>query len=271
MRHFSAVVWVVAVVGVARAQGLDRAVGVDLPGAALGLAVSEATGVVAVTFPTEGVVRGYPRLVSDGTLEGAVEYHVAGPVGLVHKRVGDKGYFLVLSHEDRTVHVLDEGKLQAVGKIALSGERPVSLAAASRADVPWAYYVWGDMSNGKIARIDLKAMKDEGTLSLSHAHATHDVGEVAVSADGRMLYGRRPGASPSGYRSFRVEEVSREGVVQAQLLVNRHEQSEWYVPDPHGQFVASGQVVWSADLEAQNRLLRELVDGGQRQQREQRK
>jgi hypothetical protein len=241
----------VAAAGDARAQhapgkGLQAGVGIDLPSPGLAVAVSEEAGSVAVVMPEDQLVRLYPRLLSDGDAAGAIDYTAAGaPIDVVHRRLDGKGVFLVLTHHDRTLHVLDDRKLGVVAKVELLGERPVDMAVASNGNVPFLYYVHAGAGTGRVSRVNLKAMRDEGPVEMGW----ESVGGIELSADGRVLYARASSTGPNGLRSYAIEEPKAPGkpAVGTRVL-KRDNVGGRCVADPYNRYVATDRMIYSADL-----------------------
>jgi hypothetical protein len=162
-------------------------------------------------------------------------------MGLAHRVVGGKGVFLLLSTQDRTLRMLDDTTFEPVGQIEIKLGRPLALAVSSNSSAPaFAYYSTSyNGANGMVGRINLDTKQDEGLIIRGD-----EVRELAVSFDGRTLYGRRPGSSPSGHRAWRIDADGS----RVTLLNSLHEDSQAHVADPFGGLVASGKELRSPDL-----------------------
>ena len=217
----------------------------QLPAPAFAIAISEEAATVAISYPEQNVVRLYTDLLKDGSLAGAKELTTTGPaIGLAHRAWKGKGVYFVLTADDRTLRLLDEKKFEPVGQVVLNAGRPIGLAVPSDPAVPFVYYVANENSyDGRIGRINLETMADEGLIN------TEEIGEIATSADGRIVYGRKPGTSPSGVRAWRVADPPGKGEPPtARVLTSRHQDSQPYVADPFNATTAMGKVVLSPDL-----------------------
>ena len=200
-------------------------------------------GTVAVLDPTADLVVMYPNLFR-GSLEGGVQMRVGRmPMSMIHKQVGDKGYFLVACRGDGTVWALDDKTLQQVKTLRVSAI-PAMVTAPSDPSVPYAYFTGGRTYDDRsVRRIDLRTMEETTQFKLSS-----DRYEVTFSADGRYIYARGPG-SPSGFLSYRLAEPEGPaGAVVATPVVDQHRDSQTYRPDETGTYTAVGTTVFSADL-----------------------
>jgi hypothetical protein len=150
-------------------------------------------GAVAALDPTADLVLLYPNLFR-GSLEGGVQMRVGRlPMSMIHKQVGDKGYFLIACRGDATLWVLDDKTLQQVKTIRLSAV-PALITAPSDPSVPYAYFTGGrSYEDRSVRRVDLRTMTETAQIKLGS-----DRYEVTFSADGTYLYARGAG-SPSGF------------------------------------------------------------------------
>lgn len=202
---------------------------------------------MALIHPDQPVVVIHKDPSRRGVLDKPDEVKVgATPIDIAHKRLGDKGYFLVLCMGERTLYLIDDQALAVQAKIPLKGPPPVALAATSSPTSPVVFYAGLERTSGKRAvhRVELNAQVDQGPLALPQ---NEDCGEIAVSHDGSILYARRPGANPAGLCSFAVS-AEQQTPIPVQTLVNDRTDSQRYVPDPFGQYVGSGKVLYSAEL-----------------------
>ncbi len=198
-----------------------------------------------MSFPEQKVVRLYPKLLTDGSLDGAKEVATSGvAVGLAHRVIKDQAVYLVLTTDDRTIHLLDDKTFDEVGKITLAEGTPLGLAVPADEKSAIVYYVCKPgNSDGAVGRVNLDKKVDEGLMD------TEDVGEIACSADGRILYGRKPYQSPSGFRAWRISDPAKPGEPPiANLIATFHADSGPYVADPFNALVASGKGLRTLDL-----------------------
>ena len=219
---------------------------IDLPSAGVSFAIAPETGAIAAVTGSDDVVKLYPDLSARLSTAKVLTRTVgSNAIAVVHKRLGDKSLFLVLCQGDRSLHLLDAATLQPAGKpIALSGEQPICLVAPSSADAPYAFYCAGREMDGRAHRVDLRNERDEGRVETMEG-----IGEISISADARILYGRRPGTSPSGVRAWQIlSPAGPEAPIRAAVLTNEHDTSQTYYPDPLGQYCAFGRILHSADL-----------------------
>ena len=226
---------------------------VELPMRGLAFAVSPNSGALALINPDRPAVMVLPDVSAKGSAELAVEVKVGDtPAGLVHKQLGDRGYFLALCARDRTLYMIDDVKFTVVDKVTLAKSMPSWLVAASDPASPYAYYVGVSAErepvfhDEAVCRIDLRNKKDDGQVMLGNS--SWDVSEVACSADGTMLYGRRPNTSPTGVYAFRIPTDEKRPIVGAPIAA-MHQSAQPFQPDPFGQYVASGKLLFKYDLE----------------------
>jgi hypothetical protein len=230
----------------ASAQGqLKQTAVLDLPSPGLDMAVAEKSGTVAVVFPADRVVRAYPRLLDQGTLDAPLEFRAPGtPYFLAHKQLANRGVYLVLSLSVNGVIVLDDKTLNRVAQVDIAGGRPVDLAVPASPDVPYVYYALQEGTDW-LGRVNLSTMKSETV----QATGRDNVDDIDISADGRFLYGRRLNVSPSGRFCWRVSEASAAGAPpEATQIVYVHDSTGAYVPDPLGQYVTGDRNLWSMDM-----------------------
>jgi hypothetical protein len=203
--------------------------------------------VAVIDAPASTIVL-YPKLSSAGSLDGAIAQAVgASPTSVVHKQVKDKGYFLATCQGDNALYVLDDKTSAVVKKIALSAPTPLEVAAPLSADAAVAYVAFKQKG---IGRVDLEKMVDQGLMQLSDDQDYSF--EITCSPDGRLLYTRRIGVSPKGFAAYRVIPPAKEGdPAKASQIRYEHDTRSTYVPDPFGQMVACGQVLYNRELSGQ--------------------
>ncbi len=230
---------------------------VMLPSPAADVAVSPVSGTLAVldADSTQLVLytkRSVEKVLDDGPGSGKAVTVGAGPVAVEHKRVGDECYFLVLSAGDKTIRVISDPAGKEVGSIPISLGQCMSLAAPTSPTVPYAYYA--SPSQPGLGRVNLATLKDEGLIDTTSARGGGgDAYDIAVSADGRYVYARRPHTSPAGFMAFEVEPAPADATKKQQpprapQVTYQHDTRPMYVPEALGQWVASGNKLYTPDL-----------------------
>ncbi len=218
---------------------------VDLSPTLSALAASPGTGMVAAIDPGSSQVSGYAKL-AEGDATATVQQTIGNsPVALVHKQLGASGVFIVACAGDQSIYVLDDDSLKVRTKLQMPSAL-TCLAAAADPTVPWCYYVMesAGRSGPTIGRIDAAALKDEGPITIRGS----DADDIAVSADGTMIYGRRLHTSPSGVFVFRMEASVAGQPLQARQLLYQHESTPLFVTDPANQLVSRGRALLSPDF-----------------------
>jgi hypothetical protein len=171
----------------------------QLPKAALALAVHPVTGAVAAVCPNDDCIMLFPKL-SAGSLDGAVTRQVPrGPMGVVCKQIGTKYIFAVVCREGNKMVLLDE-RLEVLKELPLSLDQPGSMFASLNPDDPFIYYCGGNGHDASVSCVNGSTMREEGKL-MPPGHVSMSDG--AISADGGIMYGRAPW-SPTGFAASSI-------------------------------------------------------------------
>jgi hypothetical protein len=139
------------------------------------------------------------------------------------------------------MYFIDANRLTVTSKVAVSFIRPLQLAAPT--DAPYAYYVGESQS---IGRVNLETRKDEGVIPEAGVSNLHEFSDIAVSANGSMLYNLRLQASPTRRQVFRIDEG--EDGPKIVHLANLAENAQAFHPDAMGQYVACDDSLFDTEL-----------------------
>lgn len=229
------------------ARAADILATVTLPDAARAYAANPETGVVAI-IDGNGALSFYPGLLGEGTLDGAIKDTSGGTFdAIVHKRVtGGKGYFVAGSATAKNLQIFDDRSFKSVKTIPVTGNSNTIGLAASLIDRD--PYVLCSCSGAH--RINLLTLSDQGKIAVGSGNDLFESpDEIAVSADGSLLYGRKTQVSPSGVRCWKIQPAP--GAAGGFIGIIRHSEHNtrpMYVPDSLGQFVACGKTLFTADM-----------------------
>lgn len=182
----------------------------------------------------------YPEAYLDGTSQRIVgPVKVGGrPTSVVYKRHKDKAYFVICYLKDSYVHVLDAKTLAIVRKIPIRSPEAYSMGTATDPADPYVYYV----RQGQPGRVNLATFQDEGDLE------DVETSEMAISADGRTLYGRRTGVSPTGFDAWQQQTDPNTGLTRWVQIHDEHRSTAAYVPGAFSFYTAAGTALYTADL-----------------------
>jgi len=205
------------------------------------------TGDLLGVNPVTNRVMLYPKAYLDGKSAEVVGPVTVGelPVAAVFKRCGEKSYYAVVCQRDSKMYLLEAATLKRTKAVELSGQEASSPATATDPTDPYVYYTYGRGHGSKAGRVNVATMTDEGPLALTGSW--DQMMDVAVSGDGKLLYGRGPW-SPSGFKAFRAARRGPDGPTQWVNVHYDHHSAAMYVPDPFGRYTAAGRVLYSADL-----------------------
>ena len=182
----------------------------------------------------------YPKATIDGSSKKVVGpvRTMAKPTCVLFKQYKGKGYFVICSAGDSQVIVLAADSLQVAAKITT--KRPVNRVATTGrgSDDPYVYCASGIY--GAIC-ISLETMAFIGETRVKG-------NDIAVSADGNIMYSRSIGNSPTGFDAYKKVPARSGGPPQWVQVLDEHESVGRYVPDPLGRFCVVGMSVRTADL-----------------------
>lgn len=218
---------------------------VKLPETGYDFALDPDTGTLAVVVPEEDKLLVCPKFATDLVTTGAKVVKVAKqPVAVIYKRLEKGAVFAVLSHDSESLTVIDAATLEVRKTVSLILNKPASLTCSDDPKDPAAYFFGGRGHDSKVARISLITYAQESVTLGGGGSAMDGV----VSADGKRIYTRGPW-SPSGFVAHDILRAEVKGQpAPTRLLKSEHTDSAGYLPDPLGQFVVSGDKVWTPDL-----------------------
>ncbi|HUW56103.1 MAG TPA: hypothetical protein VMZ92_05670 [Planctomycetota bacterium] len=187
----------------------------------------------------------YPRAYLDSKNREIVGPVKTGttPIAAVFKAWKNRAYFVVANYREARIDVLDAATLNSAAQVAVEGADVTSLTTSRRADDPYVYYAYGRGHDSAVRRVSVEDFHDEA-VTFSSPH--NSVMDMAVSADGTLMYTRGPW-SPSGFQAFRAVPDEGGKVRWAQIFYD-HTSVAAYLPDPFGIYTATGSVIYSADL-----------------------
>src|SRR5262249_14113951 len=140
---------------------------ITLGATGLDFSMNDDTGGLATIVPGEDKVILYPKFGFDGLASDAIQAKVGKlPVGIVFKRFGKAGRFLVGCHTRPSLYVLDGATLALVKQIPLQLSNPASLTASENPSDPYVYFFGVDGEYGRAGRISLDTLTNEGTIEL---------------------------------------------------------------------------------------------------------
>ncbi|MEM6551318.1 MAG: hypothetical protein AAF750_04235 [Planctomycetota bacterium] len=175
-------------------------------------------------------------------------------VDVVYKPLVGGGRFVAAFKDSRELQVFDAlGKPLPPIVLPETVGRVGALAAPSSSDVPWVMAaVVGDRRAGLLL-VDVDKRQVEasywanGSLGIDLlSHSRDNAIDLHASADGRYLYSRRFGVSPTGMRVVGVWRSS-DGSLSVEQLVSEHMSVTAYVPGPFGQSFIANNTRYHAD------------------------
>ena len=129
-------------------------------------ALNPATGVLAAVEMDKNQVTFYPKALTGQAVETSSETVPRGPVAILYKKYGDAAYFIVLSHVDRKLTLIDAKGLTTTKEILLSTESVGTLQVSNASDDPYIYIPQKNESptqdTSEAMVVDLRVQKDLG-------------------------------------------------------------------------------------------------------------
>jgi hypothetical protein len=203
-----------------------------------------------VGIESGGTVTLYPRAFLDGKSTDKIETKTGNRLTeVLFKRYKDKSFFIVMADDGKSMVVLDAATLKPAGKITMSQVDGRSIVTSLATDDPWVYFVFSrekGLNDGVIGRASLADMTDKGEIRLTSR--ADSIGEIAISADGQILYTRNPRYGPSGFNAHGMSRDPKTGEETWNQVYREHKSSPGYVPDPFNLWTAAGTTLYSRDL-----------------------
>lgn len=123
------------------------------------------------------------------------------------KRYAGKSYFAIGGLNDRNILVFSAETNKLVGTIALRPPKNYELAASRWEGDPYIYYSSmikaGEWERSYYGRISLEDMKDHGAVGDGSGAIGESTSDLAISADGSILYSRDPTNRSTDMEAYR--------------------------------------------------------------------
>jgi hypothetical protein len=219
---------------------------IDLSSTVSDSAMNPETGALATIDSSEDTITLYPRAFLDGHDKNVVGPISIGrnPTSIVFKTWKNKRYFVVACTKDNSICVLEATTLEKVKTLSLGRDQVSCVATATNSTDPYVYYAFGTGHDGRAARINIDGFADEGAIIPGLT-----VKDLAVSPDGRRIYTRGPW-SPTGFGGYQHWIDRKTGKDTWSQFHYEHITVGPYLVDPLGRYVATGEHLYSVDLEA---------------------
>lgn len=213
-------------------------------------ALNPDTGTFAAIDPDRNEVAFFRNIASSA--EGVVEPSTTAksgkaPVSICFKRFEGKTVFVVGCSEDSHLYLYQAGGVSPsdqdftlLKKVALQATGVSSIIASQNADDPFLYYFYGAGHDSAVGVFSLRDETDHGRL-------LGDAMDGAVSAGGEIFYTRGPW-SPSGFKSFQIQNSLADRKPEFSPLFSEHESRGSYFPDPFGRMTIAGNVAYDETL-----------------------
>jgi hypothetical protein len=229
-----------------RAAAQDASVSaIDLGEAYGAFTINPETGDVVGVAAERGVASVFRGAYFDGKTSETAQLKLDHPLAVVFKKFRQRGVFVVGCQNSNELSLIDANKFQVLRKVRVKADSVVALLAAPSSDDPYVYY--GQSDRGSVddfGRINLATLQDEGAASSNQS-------ELAVSADGTLLFRRNSRDASDAATCYRLElwsaEAKRSELI-ARTVLRRNVNAGPLLADPHNQFVASGRKLYSHDL-----------------------
>lgn len=219
---------------------------VELPGAAVGFAFDAERRLLAMIGPwpkSVGLVA-VDELMKAGPLEKVEPIAVTGEPTAVTFVPRAGGTVLVVGQKDPDIiTVLDCAQRKPLHTISSEKGWPRFLCASSNPERPFLYTLGGGAREVNHVRVDLTTMKAE-TLKPTQSDSTQ---EIAISADGKIIYVRRAGSPASITATGLPPTFDDANAVWGELGTYNKTTPPAY-PHPNGRYVASGNLLFDAKM-----------------------
>ncbi|MEZ6123715.1 MAG: hypothetical protein R3C49_11125 [Planctomycetaceae bacterium] len=159
------------------------------------------------------------------------------------RQFDDRTLIAVVGTMDPRMMLLDAETLQVLHDIPLAATDVWQIASSHSPTDPWLYYFYGSGHRCGMGAVDLRTMKDLGTV-------IHECMDGAVSADGRFAW-CRGSMNPSGLRCYERTNPVTDQRPEFRMSIGDHKGMPEWVPDPGGEFTASGGTLFTTDLRHQ--------------------
>ena len=165
------------------------------------------------------------------------------PVAVAFKPHPKRPLFLVVLYDTSRLLALDVKTLDPVGHVQFNRPHATGVAVSANPDDPYAWCAARGYGQ-QIQPVDLRSMTLLAPIDLQQ-----ETSDPVVSADGRFLYARTRSSSPTGFNSY---EITRDtSGPRLRMIVNHHDSTTGYVPDPYGLTTAVSEGIYTPSLETQ--------------------
>ncbi|MFN3165518.1 MAG: YncE family protein [Phycisphaeraceae bacterium] len=215
----------------------------QLPGDYADFALHPPTGDLAALEPEADTLVVFDRedLANGLTRPAAVVKVGRTPVSVCYKKYKDTEVFAVACSQQTRVYLIDAKTHKLLRAIETASAGASQVTASSNPDDPFIYLNYGSGHDSAAGAVNLRDMT-------YHAEVVDDAMDLAVSADGRLVYPRGPW-SPSGFEVNTLTNSFEDDRPAFAQLFREHRSTPPYVADPHGQYVASGPKVYTKGLD----------------------
>lgn len=201
--------------------------------------------------PRTGDIAGVDPLSNEALLFRATDYAAPAatvprvsvgitPIAIQYKKFGDSEYYVVVCTQDNSMYLIDTNDFSLVKKIPLTGQGFSEVSVSKNEKDPFIYYCYGGGNECSAGVVDLRKMTSiPGVLN--------ETMDCDLSADGTIAYRRGP-YSPSGFISMSLSNSFDDDKPVFTDLFRDHEPAERYFADYHGEYTASGNVIYTKNL-----------------------
>lgn len=213
---------------------------IELPQSMRAFAINHQTGDIACVSASENTA----FLIKNGDLQSAKlsKPPVTAPVcdlpsSIVYKQYEDRGFYIIGSHLDSEIHVLDAGDFSTVEKLTLSHSGTRTLAASREPSDPFVYFDSPDRST--INALNLRTMAE-------HVDIVDEAKRCVISPDGKWLYSLGKSKSLIAIDQLVTDFETNAPVFHALKRMNKKVPS--LLVDPRGEFVFVDRSVYAKDF-----------------------
>jgi hypothetical protein len=201
------------------------------------------TGNLAAVNPQTNQLVVFSRAsLDEGAPEPIAEVKVGlTPVSVCYKQYKDKQVYAVVCSQQSKAYIIDATTNKLLEQIDTSASGGSAASSSINPDDPFIYINYGSGHDSEAGAISLRDMS-------YHASVVDDSMDLAVSADGTIIYRRGPW-SPSGFESVILTNSLEDDKPTFARLYREHRSTPAYVADPHGQYAATGPKLFSVGLD----------------------
>lgn len=162
------------------------------------------------------------------------------PVSVCYKQYKDTQVYAVVCSQQSKAYIIDAKTNKLIKQIDTGASGGSNASSSINPDDPFIYINYGSGHDSEAGAISLRDMS-------YHAAVVDDSMDLAVSADGTIIYRRGPW-SPSGFESVILTNSLEDDKPTFARLYREHRSTPAYVADPHGQYCATGPKLFSVSL-----------------------